>query len=67
MIRRWPPDNTLMYKIPFRQIWCDSIRSWCKEMAWVFIVMKLFRSDIQQMIGEPEMAPQPGGPVWKAK
>lgn len=43
------------YKIPRRQIWCDSIGSWLKEMAWVFIVYKIFGDYIEQMVGRPSM------------
>ena len=35
-----------MYKVPFRDIVCDSIGSWIKECIWVFIIMKVFKNDI---------------------
>lgn len=31
-----------MYKIPFRQVYCESLIGWLKEMAWIFFVIKLF-------------------------
>ena len=34
------------YKIPGRQIYCDTIGGWIREMLWVYVVMKVFRSDI---------------------
>lgn len=35
-----------MYKIPGRAIYCDTFLSWLQEMVWVYIVLKIFRSDI---------------------
>ena len=42
-----------MYKIPFRSIYCDTIGGWIKEMIWVFIVMKIFKSDIESITYNP--------------
>lgn len=60
MIRRWPPDNTLMYKIPRRQIWCTSIGSWLKELTWVFIAHKIWGDYIHQLVGDPMEIPNEG-------
>jgi len=35
-----------MYKIPGRHIVCTSLRGWFHEMVWVYVVMKMFRKDI---------------------
>jgi hypothetical protein len=35
-----------MYKIPNRNIFCDTIGGWIKEMIWVYIIMKIFKNDI---------------------
>jgi len=37
-----------MYKIPRRQIYCDTFGAWVKEMLWVYIVIKFFKHDIEQ-------------------
>ena len=31
-----------MYKIPFRRIYCDTFKSYIKELIWVFVVIKIF-------------------------
>lgn len=38
-----------MYKIPFRLVYCDTLGSWIKEMIWVFVIIKVFKSDIDAM------------------
>lgn len=38
-----------MYKIPRREVYCDTLRSWFHELLWVFLVMKLFRNDISEI------------------
>lgn len=35
-----------MYKIPGRSIVCGTPVEWLKEMIWAYVVMKVFRSDI---------------------
>lgn len=47
-----------MYKIPGRSIYCDSIGSWVHEMLWVYVVIKLFRNDIEAWMSPPENPPQ---------
>lgn len=49
-----------MYKIPGRSIVCDTIPAWIKEMIWVYVVWKVFRSDIEAISPSPVMAPQDG-------
>jgi len=39
------------YKIPGRSIVCDTPLRWLKEMIWVYIVMKIFRDDINAITG----------------
>ena len=39
-----------MYKIPGRQVYCESIAIWFRELAWIFIVQKLFAQDIDALI-----------------
>jgi hypothetical protein len=31
-----------MYKIPRRQVYCDTFGTWLKQMVWIFLVIKLF-------------------------
>ena len=31
-----------MYRVPFRQVYCDTIGSWLKETIWCHLVIKLF-------------------------
>lgn len=49
-----------MYKIPGRSIVCDTIPTWIKEMIWVYVVMKAFRTDIEAICPSPVMSPQDG-------
>jgi hypothetical protein len=35
-----------MYKVPGRRIYCDSLKSWFREILWCYIIMKVFKSDI---------------------
>jgi hypothetical protein len=35
-----------MYKVPGRMIVCDSIGSWIQEILWCYVIMKLFKKDI---------------------
>lgn len=46
-----------MYKVPFRQIYCDSLLGWIREVVWCFVVMKLFRSDIDAITCKSEFPP----------
>ena len=32
----------VIYKIPFRQVYCETLAGWIKEMIWIFFVLKLF-------------------------
>jgi hypothetical protein len=52
-----PNDQRLMYKIPRRHIWCETFSGWVYEMLWVFIVLKVFRHDIEQLVGTPPSSP----------
>jgi hypothetical protein len=36
-----------MYKVPGRSIVCDTIGGWIQEVLWCYVVMKLFKSDIE--------------------
>jgi hypothetical protein len=40
-----------MYKIPGRMIVCDTVGSWIKEMLWVYVIMKVFKTDIAAITG----------------
>jgi len=40
-----------MYKIPGRMIVCNTIGGWIKEMLWVYVVMKVFKMDIDAITG----------------
>lgn len=31
-----------MYKIPFRDIYCDTLIGWLKELIWVFVILKIY-------------------------
>lgn len=42
-----------MYKIPGRSIVCDTPLAWLKEMIWVYVVMKVFSSDIDAITEKP--------------
>jgi len=35
-----------MYKIPGRSIVCDTPLAWVREMIWVYVIMKIFKADI---------------------
>ena len=39
-----------MYKIPGRSIVCDTLGGWIHEMLWVYVVMKLFRKDLDAVM-----------------
>lgn len=36
-----------MFKIPGRDIYCDTIICWAQEMIWVYVIMKCFKRDIE--------------------
>ena len=38
-----------MYKVWYRQIYCETITGWVREMVWVHVVMPLFRRDIDEI------------------
>lgn len=46
-----------MYKIPGRDIVCETFSGWVKEMIWVYVVMKVFRADIEAVSEKPENPP----------
>jgi len=31
-----------MYKIPNRQVYCDSLKYWFSAMIWIFFVIKIW-------------------------
>jgi hypothetical protein len=35
-----------VYKVPGRLIHCDTIGSWIREIIWCYVIMKLFKDDI---------------------
>lgn len=37
-----------MYKIPGRDIYCETLGGWFKEMLWVYVVRVFFRFDIEK-------------------
>lgn len=39
------------WKIPRRQVYCATLGGWLREMLWVFVVLKLFRNDIDAIRG----------------
>jgi hypothetical protein len=43
----WMVEDVDRFKIPGRQVFCSTLWGWVHEMAWIFIVMKLFRADIR--------------------
>jgi hypothetical protein len=47
----------MYYKIPFRQIYCETIRSWIREFVWVFVIYRLYGDYIHQLVGDPDMLP----------
>lgn len=30
------------WKVPFRQVYCDTFAGWLKSLLWIFVVMKVF-------------------------
>lgn len=44
LTRMGEPDGTKRWwwKVPFRQVYCESVRQWLKAVAWIFFVMKVF-------------------------
>lgn len=34
------------WKVPRRQVYCHTLRSWIREVLWIFVVLKFFRADI---------------------
>jgi|WetSurSiteA1Bulk_404760.scaffolds.fasta_scaffold00264_19 hypothetical protein len=48
-----------MYKVPGRMIYCSTIKQWIQEILWCYVIMKLFRTDIEGMTenyGNPPVA-----------
>jgi hypothetical protein len=35
-----------MYKVPGRMIVCDTLGGWLQEIVWCYVVMKVFKKDI---------------------
>ena len=35
-------DPNARYKIPGRQVWCYSLRSWLIRLLWIYIAMPIF-------------------------
>lgn len=52
-------DPNARYKVPFRQVWCHSLRRWVRATLWCHVVSRLFRYDIESLLcrcgsyGEP--------------
>jgi hypothetical protein len=46
-----------MYKVPGRMIYCSTIGQWIQEILWCYVVMKLFRTDIEGMTKNLERNP----------
>lgn len=34
-------DANARYKIPGRQVWCYSLRSWLRNLLWIYVAMPL--------------------------
>ena len=47
-----------MYKVPGRMIYCDTIGAWFQEILWCYVVMKVFRTDIEGMTKSYENPPK---------
>ena len=47
-----------MYKIPGRSIVCNTIGEWTREMIWCYIIMKLFRADIDSIVDWSDNGPK---------
>jgi hypothetical protein len=43
-------DESAKYKVPFRQVYCLTIRSWIRETIWCHVVNRLFRYDIESIM-----------------
>jgi len=43
-----------MYKVPGRSIICSTIGEWIREIIWCYVVMKLFREDIESICPSPK-------------
>jgi len=50
----------MKYKIPFRQIYCETLSGWLHEVLWCFVVIPLFQSDIEQARAARVQAAAPG-------
>jgi hypothetical protein len=46
-----------MYKVPGRSIYCDTLLGWVQEVIWCYVVMKLFKMDIDAITTNPSMPP----------
>jgi hypothetical protein len=40
----------LGYKVPFREVYTDTVRSWAKETIWCHLVLRFFADYVDQMI-----------------
>lgn len=54
-----------MYKVPFRDIYCDTLRSWIQETIWCHVILKVFKSDIDSYREPPEFYEKLGFSVPK--
>lgn len=49
-----------MYKIPGRDVVCETFGGWVKEVLWVYVGMKIFRTDIEAITPKPANPPKIG-------
>jgi hypothetical protein len=49
MLHRWNTENgdkVWVWKVPAREVYCDTFRSWLHMTIWCYIVLPYFRGEL---------------------
>lgn len=46
------------WKVPFREVYCDTFGAWVRETVWCHIVLRLFRADVEALLPRGDTLPR---------